>query len=159
MSEIHQTITIDALVEKVLDLLVNPENIPTFAPNVERVEDIVRSGRIVGDTFRVIYKALGMTFDHRLSVTTFGSPPKTTPHRRYQIRWFFDGQMKGSLTWTLEAQDNQTDVSVDVEYELAGGVLGKAVDVLLLERTNNRNVKHMLQNMKRVLAPQVTSAR
>ena len=157
MSEIHKTVTIDASAEKILEFIDNPENIPTYAPNVVRVVDIVQSGRKVGDTFRVIYKALGMTFDERLSVTAFESPRKTTPHRRYQIRRSFDGAMKGSLTWTLEAQDNQTDASVDVEYKSRGGVVGKAVDTVLLERTNERNIEHMLENMKRVLGPQITA--
>ena len=157
MSEIHKTVTIDASAEKVLQFLDDPANIPTYAPNVERVVDIVQSERRVGDTFRVTYKALGMTFDERVSVTAFVLPPRTTPHRRYQIRRSFAGAMKGSLTWTLEAQYNQTDVSVDVQYELAGGVLGKALDRLLLEGTNEMNIERMLENMKRALAPQKTS--
>src|SRR5262245_60894643 len=98
--------------------------------------DVMRSGQRVGDTFRLIYRALGMTFNEKGTVTGLQLPPKTTPHRRYQIRRAFDGGMKGRLIWTLEAQDTETDVSVDIEYEPMGGVAGKALSALLLKQAN-----------------------
>jgi len=39
-------------------------------------------------------------------------------------------------------------VDVDVEYQLAGGPVGKAVDALLLERTNEKTIEQMLQNLR-----------
>ena len=67
--------------------------------------------------------------------------------------------MTGSLTWTLDAQDNETEASVDIEYELVGGVLGEALDVLVLRRNNERNAEVMLENIKLVLAPYKVSTR
>jgi len=57
----------------------------------------------------------------------------------------------------LDAQDNETEASVDIEYELVGGVLGKAVDILVLRRNNERNAEVMLENLKLVLAPHKVS--
>ncbi len=159
VSEIHKTVTIGASVEKVLAFLDDPKNVPKYAPNVERVADIMASERRIGSTFRVTYKALGMTFDERFTVTGSETPPITTPHRRFQIRQSFAGRMTGSLTWTLDAQDNETEASVDIEYELVGGVLGEALDVLVLRRNNERNAEVMLENIKLVLAPYKVSTR
>jgi hypothetical protein len=36
------------------------------------------------------------------------------------------------------------------EYRLAGGALGKAVDVLMLERTNEKSIDGMLENLRRM---------
>jgi uncharacterized membrane protein len=66
--------------------------------------------------------------------------------------------MQGTFGWTFEAEGPHTRVDVNVEYELAGGPLGKAVDLLLLERTNERTIDQMLQNMRKELT-EATSAR
>ena len=152
MAAIHRTVSINASVEKVLEFLDSPENLAECAPDVVRVTDVTRSGQHVGDTFRLSYMAIGMTFDEAFTVTGFHLPPRTTPHRRYQIRQVFDGGMKGRLVWTLEAQDTECEVSIDVEYELVGGVVGKALDALLLGQVNETVTGQVLERMKVILA-------
>jgi uncharacterized protein YndB with AHSA1/START domain len=45
MAEIHKSVTIDAPAERVFDLLDDPSAIPSYTPNVERVEDVQRNER------------------------------------------------------------------------------------------------------------------
>ena len=52
------------------------------------------------------------------------------------------------MTWTLEAEGNQTYASLDAAYRLMGGVLGRALGALLVERALNRDVDQLLENMK-----------
>jgi carbon monoxide dehydrogenase subunit G len=92
---------------------------------------------------------MGVTFDERFTVTEH-QPPRKAGSR-------FEGGMKGTFDWSFEAQGQQTKTSVDVRYELAGGVLGKAVDALVLERTNEKTIEGMLRNMRRILAPEGAS--
>jgi len=146
MSEIHKSVTIDASAEKVYALVDNPERFSEFVPNVERVVDIKRSEVRVGDSFRVIYKVMGITFDEKFTVTEH-QPPRKAGSR-------FEGGMKGTFDWSFEPQGQQTKTSVVIRYELAGGVLGKAVDALVLERTNAKTIEDMLQNMSRILTRQ-----
>jgi hypothetical protein len=54
----------------------------------------------------------------------------------------------------LEAEGNQTYANLDAAYQLMGGVFGRALDTLLVERGVQRDVDQMLENMKRQLAPQ-----
>ncbi len=149
MSEIHKNATIDAPAEKVYAFVDNPENLPQYVPNVERVVDIKRSEGRIGDSFRVIYKVMGVTFDEKFTVTEH-QPPRKAGSR-------FEGGMKGTFDWSFEPQGQQTKTSVDVRYELVGGVLGKAVDALVLERTNEKTIEEMLRNMGRVLAREGSS--
>jgi len=144
MSEIHKNATIDAPADKVYEFVDNPENFPQYVPNVERVEDIKRSEGRIGDSFRVVYKVMGVTFDEKFTVTEHQPPHKAGSR--------FEGGMKGTFDWTFEPQGQQTKTTVVVRYELAGGALGKAVDALVLERTNEKTIEGMLQNMGRVLA-------
>jgi carbon monoxide dehydrogenase subunit G len=89
---------------------------------------------------------MGITFDEKFTVTDH-QPPRKAGSR-------FEGGMKGTFDWSFEPQGEQTKTSVDVRYELAGGVLGKAVDALVLERTNEKTIEDMLQNMRRILTRQ-----
>ena len=153
-SQIHATVTIEAPVEKVLEFVDDPENLAKCAPMVERVVEVGRSGRRVGNSFRVIYRVLGIPFNEEFRVIGFEPPRRHTPHRRFQIWQTFHGRVRGTLTWTLEAEGNQTYANLDAAYQLMGGVFGRALDTLLVERGVQRDVDQMLENMKRQLAPQ-----
>ena len=150
MSEIHKSVTIDAPAEKVYEFVDNPENFSKYVPNVERVVDIKRSEGRLGDSFRAIYKVMGVTFDEKFTVTEHQPPHKAASR--------FEGGMKGTFDWSFEPQGQQTKTTVDVRYELAGGALGKAIDALVLERTNEKTIGDMLQNMRRILARERASS-
>jgi carbon monoxide dehydrogenase subunit G len=145
-------VTIETPVEKVLEFVDDPENLATCAPMVERVVEVSRSGRRIGNTFRVICRVLGMPFKEEFRVIGFEPPRRHTPHRRFQIWQTVHGRVRGTLTWTLEAEGNQTYASLDAAYQLMGGVVGRALDVLLVERAVKKDVDQMLENMKRQLA-------
>ena len=153
-SQIHATVTIETPVEKVLDFVDDPERLAKCAPMLERVVEVGRSGRRVGNSFRVIYRVLGIAFSEEFRVIGFEQPRRHTPHRRFQIWQTFHGPVSGTFTWTLEAEGNQTYASLDAAYQLMGGVLGRALNALLVERAVKKDVDQMLKNMKRQLAGQ-----
>ena len=95
-----------------------------------------------------------MPFDEEFRVIGFEPPRRHTPHRRFQIWQTFHGPVRGNFTWTLEAEGNQTYANLDAAYQLMGGVLGRALDALFVERAVQKNVDRMLENMKRQLASQ-----
>jgi carbon monoxide dehydrogenase subunit G len=91
-----------------------------------------------------------MTFDERFTVTGYEPKRKLVSN--------FDGGMKGTFSWTFEPQGSQTECSLDIEYQVGGGVLGKAADALLLERSNEKNMDQSLENLRRVLAREKVSS-
>jgi carbon monoxide dehydrogenase subunit G len=147
-------VTFETPVEKVLEFIDDPENLAICAPMVERVVEVARSERRVGSSFRVIYRAFGMSFNEEFRVAGFEPPRRNTPHRRFQIWQTFHGRVSGTLTWTLEAETNQTYASLDAAYQLVGGVIGKALDALIVERAVQKDVDQMLVNMQGQLARQ-----
>jgi carbon monoxide dehydrogenase subunit G len=147
-------VTIETPVEKVLEFVDDPESLAKCAPMVERVVEVGRSGQRVGNSFRVIYRVLGMPFSEEFRVIGFEPPRRHTPHRRFQIWQTFQGRMRGTFTSTLEAEGNQTYASLDAAYQLMGGVFGRALDALLVERAVQKDVDQMLENMKRQLERQ-----
>jgi uncharacterized membrane protein len=144
VAEIHKSVTIDAPAERVFDLLDDPSAIPSYTPSVERVEDVRQSEQRIGDTFRVIYKAVGMTFEEKFTVIEHNRPTRLASR--------FENGMKGTFVYQVTAQGEQTALTVDVQYELPGGALGKAVDALLLERTNEKTIEKQLDNLRQMAA-------
>ena len=108
----------------------------------------------MSNSFRVIYRVLGMRFNEEFRVIGFEPPRRHTPHRRFQIWHTFHGRVRGTFTWTLEAEGIQTHASLDAAYQLIGGGFGRALDALLVERAVKKDVDQMLENMKRQLGGQ-----
>ena len=142
MAEIHKTVTIDAPIARVFDIVDDPENYPKYVPNVSQVVDVRRSDRRIGDSFRVIYKVMGTTFDEKFTTTDYQCSTR--------ISSAFEGGMTGTFRWAFEPLGAQTKVTVDVDYRVAGGAIGKAVDSLVLERTNEKSIEGMLENLRRL---------
>ena len=142
MAEIHKTGTIGAPAEKFFDIVDDPENYPKYVPNVSQVVDVRRSDRRMGNSFRVIYKVLGTTFDEKFTTTDYRRPTR--------ISSAFEGGMTGTFRWAFEPLGAQTKATVDVDYRVAGGAIGKAVDVLVLVRTNEKSIEGMLENLRRL---------
>lgn len=143
MAEIHKSAIIDAPVEKVFDFVDDPEKIPTYTPNVERVADVVRTEKRLGDSFRIIYRVLGVTFDEKFKVTGYERPSR--------LRSTFAGGMTGTFVYSFAPEGSKTRLKVDVDYELAGGPLGKAIDAAVLHRTNEKTIEQQLQSIEKAI--------
>jgi len=150
MAEIHKTATIDARADELFELIADPQNLPRFVPNVSDVVDVRQTDEHVGDSYRVIYKVLGVTFDEKFT-TTEHAPPK-------RLVASFEGGMSGSFRWTLEDLGSQTRLSIDIDYSMPGGALGAAVDSLLLERVNEKSMEGMLKNLGRLATKAATAS-
>jgi uncharacterized membrane protein len=150
MAQIHKSVIIDAPAERVFDLIDDPSAISSYTPNVERVEDVQQSEQRIGDTFRVIYKAVGVTFEEEFTVTEYERPTRLASR--------FENGMKGTFAYQVTPQGEQTTLTVDVQYALPGGALGKAADALLLERTNEKTIEKQLENLRQMALQPPTSS-
>ena len=142
MAEIHKSATVAAPVDKLFEIVDDPANFPRYVPNVHDVVDFRRSAERIGDSFRVIYRVLGVTFDEKFTVTVY--------EPGHRIASTFSGGMTGTFGWNFEPQGDETRVKVDIDYQLAGGPVGKAVDGLMLHRVNEKTIEDMIQNLARI---------
>ncbi len=101
-----------------------------------------RGPRLPSLPWSATYAVLGLHFPMTFTATEYEHPTKLT--RR------FEGGMKGTWTWLLEPRGNSTHMATAMEYEMAGGILGKAMNAVLVERMNEKNAKGMLKNLKLV---------
>ena len=141
MAVIEKRTVINAPVETVFNYVDEPMNIPEVSPGVDRVEVERMTDERVGDSFRLIYSAMGIDFPVTL-VTTAHERSRTLASR-------MEGAMSGEFRWDFrEIEPGRTDVGVHIEYEVKGGAIGRAVDSLVLERMNEKNAERMLENVK-----------
>ena len=142
MATIHKSIDIDAPAERVFALLTDPRRLPEYAPGLVSVEDIRQTEQHLGDSFRATYSVLGLHFPMTFTATEYEQPTKLTTR--------FEGGMKGTWTWRLSPRGKSTHLTTAMEYEMAGGILGKAMNAVLVERMNEKNAEQLLGNLKLV---------
>jgi uncharacterized membrane protein len=56
--------------------------------------------------------------------------------------------MKGEHRWDYEPAEDGTRVTADIDYTVAGSVLGKVADRLFVERMEERAIHQTLENLK-----------
>ena len=142
MATIHKAIDIDAPAERVFEMLTDPKRILEYAPGVISVEDIRQTEQHLGDSFRATYSVLGVHFPMTFTATEYEQPTRLTTR--------FEGGMKGTWSWLLEPRGTSTHLTTSMEYEMAGGMLGKAMNAVLVERMNEKNAERLLENLKLV---------
>lgn len=142
MTRVVKSIPIDAPVEKVFLRCDDPNAMALYVPSVTSVSNVQRSDKRIGDTFQAKYGMMGAHFDEDFTFTEY--------EKNRRIKAHFDGAMKGSMGITLEPQGKSTKATLETEYEVSGGIIGKAVNKLLFERMNEKNVERLLENLKMV---------
>lgn len=84
---------------------------------------------------------LGTTFDEKFTTTDYQRPTRTSSA--------FEGGLTGTFHWAFEPLGARTKATVDITYRVARGAIGRAVDSLVLERTNEKSIEGMLENLRR----------
>jgi uncharacterized membrane protein len=144
MPAILKVTRVNAPIEMVFGAFDVPEALPQYDPHVTKVSAVRRSARRIGDTFQATYVALGVPFEEQFTYTEYIRPTKVVAR--------FEGLMTGIMRTTLTPQDGATThVALEIHYQVPGGVVGKVVDALLVERMQEKNAERMLENIKRIV--------
>lgn len=80
-------------------------------------------------------------------VTEHRADPDGSFHRKGEN----EGVLSGRLSWGYVPQDDGTLVNFEVEYAVPGSALGKAIDRLFIERSQERATRHTLENLKQLM--------
>lgn len=139
MAQVTRTIMINAPIAQVFGILDDPESLALLYYCVCNVSDVTRTEARVGDRFRGTFSMVGIQFDVAFTCTDHIPPLK--------IRTRFEGGMKGTMGYTLEAQEYSTRVILEVDYELSGGLLGRIANRLLFEQIGAKNAERILENL------------
>lgn len=65
------------------------------------------------------------------------------------MKFTFESQLiKGVMTWSLDDVGGSTKLTVSVDYELFGGVIGQALNAVVVEKQLVSDLEQSLQNLK-----------
>jgi carbon monoxide dehydrogenase subunit G len=140
MTVIDHSIVINAPIERVFELLDEPSRLPDYVPGVRRIDEIRRSDQRIGDSFRAHYAVLGLELPIAFTTIEYAKP------RTIVLQ--MDGALIGTYALTLKPEGRSTGVNLRVQYHMKGGILGQAMDSLVVERLNEKNAEHFLENLK-----------
>lgn len=138
----EKTIFINRQPQEVFDYITNPDNDSEWRTTAVSAEWTSDGPVGVGSTLRTVGKFLGRKIDSTNQVTVWDPP------NQYAFK-SIDGSIPVEISQTLVAEDNGTQLTINLEAELAGffkmaeGLIGKQAE---------KQVNTDFDNLKLVLA-------
>jgi len=140
MTLIQKSVTINAPVENVLAILEDPERQSDLNPNLK-----LRSHRPSPLGFfdtQWEYKMAGMKLSGESTVTAY--------ERGKRIVFESKGGIDSRWEWTITAEASTTRVALALTYTMPGSLLGAALNKLVIEGQNEKDIEGQLANLKRL---------
>ena len=140
MARITRSIKINAPLSKVFDYVTNPENWTKYVTGLVDVRNVSGDAPAAGMTFEWTYRMLGINNGGTGKVDDFEKNRK------------FSMEMEGSFpikeTFTFQGDNNSTELTFDIQYDVPGKVLGVIADKLLVARLNVKEADAVLNKVK-----------
>ena len=140
MATIKEKITINAPVDKVFGFMTSPENWTKYVTSLTNVSDFSSAGLEHGTTFTWEYRMLGV----KLSGT--GIITDNAKNRAFGMK--MTGAVPMSEYYTFAHSGDNTDLTVEINYELPGKVLEKIANSRIVEKLNQREAMNVLEKIK-----------
>ena len=139
MTTIEQSIFINATPEAVTAVSQDITRLPEWFSGIEKAEP---DGKwpATGGTAHVTFKSAGITYKLFFTSSEFTSGKSMTIG--------ITGTSTGTNQWGYTPENGGTMVSYKMEYDLAGGLVGQAIDKIVVARANEKAVAQSLENLK-----------
>ncbi len=127
------------------EVLADLDRLPSWASVVVENHDTPPKPLSVGHTFRQTVRVVGQNLQSDWKVTELERPQRVA----YEATAPGGGQL--TMRQMVSAREGGSRVELEIDYELPGGLLGELVDRAYVERRNEREAEHSLQNLKELL--------
>jgi uncharacterized membrane protein len=147
VAKIHRDVLVTADAERCFDFIADPSLAPLFISSLYAITPIEVEPRGVGNRWGFEYDMFGVPLRGESECIEFDRPTK------YVWRSIPDRSLVNTtFSYTFGPEDAGTRISLDVEYEIPGHVLGgKIGDKLVVERLNQNEADAAINNLKIVL--------
>ncbi len=116
--------------------------IPEWQSNVQDVKGVSGTMDHVGATYTGVGRLLGRQLEGTFEVTRVEKP------RFIELKGTIPGGGQATSTIRLDPTSTGTEYTLELNYELPGGILGGVVDRVFAERTLERDLRHGLETFK-----------
>ncbi len=145
MSRVQRTIDIEAPPERVFELLTDLDRLQEWATIAGDAVNPPAKPLAQGAKWKHKVKVAGVELEGDWNVVAI-DPPRLV---EYEATRSEGGWLK--MLQRVAPSGGGSRVELEVDYELPWGVLGQAVDKLLVERRNEREAEESLENLKNIL--------
>ena len=138
MVKLHKTIKIHAPVDRVFAFLTDPHNLPEIWPSMVEVNNVTPAAG-GGYNFGWVYKMAGMKFEGASDATEYVLNQRNATQSTKGI--------ESKFTWVYQQENNDTNLSVDIEYSVPVPLIGKIAEAIILKQ-NDHEADTLLENLK-----------
>lgn len=152
MSHVRHSVHIEAPPEQVWAIGRDPERMPEWNTTVVSVKEADGPLDTTGARFTVVSKIAGRPLDITWQIEEVEAPrffvaTATTP---------LGGSARQRVDY--EPDGTGTRVTIDMDYEIASGLLGQVLSKAFAERAIERDVHHSAENLKAVVEEAASTA-
>ena len=140
MAKVSKKISINAPVSKVFSFVTSPDNWTRYVTSLVDVKDVSSSDVKPGTTFRWTYRMLGMNFHGRGYIT------ENVKNKKFGMK--MEGSFPIHETYIFIPDGDSTELSVEVEYEMPGKIMGVIANKGLMEKINKKESDNVLSKIK-----------
>lgn len=141
-SSVNESVRIHAPVDKVFAYVTDPENWTKYVTSLVSVGNLSSTAPEAGTTFEWTYRMLGINFNGAGKISVF------------RKNHAFGMEMRGAFpveeSFRFEKDDAATVLTVSVEYEVPGKVLGGIANRLVVEKVNRKEAQAVLRKIKTI---------
>ena len=142
---VRESVLIAAPAERVWEVVMDPDRLGDWVTTHDSLEGPAEGPLRSGSSFTQRLKLAGAPFKVRWTVTECSRP--------HLARW--EGKGPGGSTahvsYGLAEQDGDTRFNYENRFELPGGVLGRVAGKAIAAAGSEREARHSLENLKRLL--------
>ena len=145
MARIERSIEVRRPPEDVFRLLTDLDRLTEWATVAGKTVAVPEMPLRAGQKFRHTIKVAGVDIDGDWTVVELEAP------RVVAYEAMSTGGAWLRMRQRVEPAEEGSRVELEVDYELPGGLLGELADRVYVERRNEREAEHSLQNLKDIL--------
>ncbi len=142
MGHVRETIHIDAPPDLVWAIGADASRFPEWETNAIESKGTSEKLDHVGAKYTSVGRIAGRRLEGTFEVTKVDKP------RMIHLTGTSKGGGGGTATIHLDPTATGTEYTMELDYELPGGILGGVVDRMFAERTVERDLRHSLDNLK-----------
>jgi coenzyme Q-binding protein COQ10 len=142
MGHVRDTFHIDAPPDRAWGLYTDPSRYSEWQAGLGEVKDISGPLDQVGSKFTAVVRVMGRRLEATSEVT------KVEPGKLIEQHGSVVGGGPAVSTFRIEPVSGGTDMTVELDYELPGGLVGDIADKLFMERAIERQIRHSNENFK-----------
>ncbi|MHB8846737.1 MAG: cobalamin-dependent protein [Nitrospirota bacterium] len=141
-SSVTESVRIHASAEKVFTYVTNPENWTKYVTSLVSVRTMSGDVPAPGMTFEWTYRMLGINFS--------GTGEVTSVRKNKAFGMKMQGAFPVEESFRFEEDGSVMNLTVAVEYEVPGKVLGVIANRLVVEKVNRKEAQAVLRKIKTI---------